>query len=63
MLIEQGDERPMAENPHAFSELKALLTARESLYAASNLVVDTSGKTVEQVVDSVARAVDASRET
>jgi XRE family transcriptional regulator, aerobic/anaerobic benzoate catabolism transcriptional regulator len=56
-VIEQGDERPMAENPHAFSELKALLTARESLYAASNFVVDTSGKTIEQVVSAVADAV------
>jgi XRE family aerobic/anaerobic benzoate catabolism transcriptional regulator len=56
-VIEQGDERPMAENPHAFSELKALLAARESLYASSNFVIDTSGKTVEQVVASVATAV------
>ncbi len=56
-VIEQGDERPMAENPHAFSELKALLAARESLYASSNFVIDTSGKTVDQVVASVATAV------
>jgi len=56
-VIEQGDERPMAENPHAFSELKALLAARESLYAGSNFVIDTSGKTVGQVVSSVADAV------
>jgi XRE family aerobic/anaerobic benzoate catabolism transcriptional regulator len=56
-VIEQGDERPMAENPHAFSELKALLAARESLYASSNFVIDTSGKTVNQVVTSVATAV------
>ncbi len=60
-VIEQGDERPMAENPHAFSELRALLTARESLYASSNFVVDTSGMSVAEVVDSVASAVDSTR--
>jgi len=57
-VIEQGDERPMAENPHAFSELKALLIEREGLYASSNFVVDTTDKSIEQVVLSVASAVE-----
>lgn len=60
-VIEQGDERPMAENPHAFSELKALLAARERLYASSNFVVDTADKSIEQVVHSVAEAVGEHR--
>ena len=56
-VIEQGDERPMAENPHAFSELKALLSARERLYASSNFVVDTADRSIEQVALSVAHAI------
>ncbi len=57
-VIEQGDERPMAENPHAYAELKALLAARERLYANSNFVVDTSEKSIAEVVTSVAHAPD-----
>lgn len=60
-VIEQGDERPMAENPHAFSELKALLAAREKLYASSNFIIDTADKSVEQVVHSVAEAIGPSQ--
>lgn len=58
-VIEQGDARPMAENPHAFSELKALLAAREPLYASSNFIVDTTGRTVDEVVGVVSEAVGA----
>ena len=41
-VVEQGDQRPMAQNPHAFAELRALLTAREPLYATAHHTVDTS---------------------
>jgi XRE family transcriptional regulator, aerobic/anaerobic benzoate catabolism transcriptional regulator len=58
-VVQQGDQRPMRENPHAFAELRALLTAREPLYASARHVVDTSGRTVDEVVDSVAAAVAA----
>ena len=58
-VIQQGDQRPMAQNPHAFAELRALLTAREPLYATAHHVVDTSGRTPDEVVDAVAAAVRA----
>jgi XRE family aerobic/anaerobic benzoate catabolism transcriptional regulator len=58
-VVQQGDQRPMRENPHAFAELRALLTAREPLYASAHHVVDTSGRTVDEVVESVAAAVAA----
>jgi len=58
-VIQQGDQRPMAQNPHAFAELRALLAARESLYASAHHVVDTSGRSVDEVVDAVAAAVAA----
>ncbi|MBL4637281.1 MAG: helix-turn-helix domain-containing protein [Kofleriaceae bacterium] len=56
-VIEQGDERPMAENPHAYAELKALLAERESLYASSNFVIETSGQSIDEVVAAVSLAV------
>jgi len=49
-VVAQGDQRPMAENPHAFEELRALLAARQKLYARADTTIDTSGKTVKQVV-------------
>lgn len=44
---EQGDERPMAGNPEAMQELKSILTSRESMYGAADLVLDTSNKSVK----------------
>jgi XRE family aerobic/anaerobic benzoate catabolism transcriptional regulator len=52
-VIQQGDQRPMAENPHAFAELRALLTAREPLYATARHVVDTSSTSVEGAVAAI----------
>ncbi|MBI4575216.1 MAG: helix-turn-helix domain-containing protein, partial [Planctomycetes bacterium] len=44
-VLAQGDRRPMAQRPRAMAELRALLEAREALYARAELVVDTSGVT------------------
>lgn len=44
----QGDERPMAGNPAAMSELRTLLISREADYARANATVDTSGQTPKQ---------------
>lgn len=52
-VIKQGDQRPMAENPHAFAELRALLVAREPLYAAARWTVDTSVTTVDGAVEHI----------
>ena len=54
-VVAQGDRRPMAENPHAFAELRALMTAREKLYARAEHVVDTSGLRLPQVVAAISR--------
>jgi XRE family aerobic/anaerobic benzoate catabolism transcriptional regulator len=56
-VVRQGDQRPMAQNPQAFAELRALLAAREPLYATAHQVVETSGRSVAEVVDAVAIAV------
>ena len=52
-VIQQGARRPMAQNPHAFAELRALLTARETLYSAADHIVETSGRTVDEVAVAV----------
>jgi XRE family transcriptional regulator, aerobic/anaerobic benzoate catabolism transcriptional regulator len=53
-VVAQGDQRPMAENPHAFEELKALLAARQKLYARADRTIDTSERTIKQVVAAIA---------
>ena len=53
-VVAQGDRRPMAENPHAFEELRGLLAARTKLYARADETIDTSGRTVRQVVAELA---------
>jgi XRE family transcriptional regulator, aerobic/anaerobic benzoate catabolism transcriptional regulator len=58
-VVAQGDQRPMAENPHAFEELRALIAAREKLYARAARTVETSGQTVRQVVAAIADGLTA----
>jgi XRE family transcriptional regulator, aerobic/anaerobic benzoate catabolism transcriptional regulator len=53
-VVAQGDQRPMAENPHAFEELRALMAARNKLYARADRTVDTSERTIKQVVAAIA---------
>ncbi len=52
-VVAQGDQRPMAENPHAFAELRALLAARTPLYASADATIDTSKRTIKQVVEAI----------
>ena len=47
-VIAQGDLRPMAGNSEAMEDLKRILTMREPLYRQADIVVDTSGRTLEQ---------------
>ena len=54
----QGDERPMAGNPEAMAELRNILRDREALYNNADMVIDTSGFTVREVVLKVIAAVD-----
>lgn len=53
-VVAQGDQRPMAENPHAFEELRALLAARSKLYGRADRTIDTSERTIKQVVAAIA---------
>ena len=49
-VIAQGDMRPMAQNPEAMADLERILQEREGLYRKADASIDTSGKSVEEVV-------------
>ena len=50
--------RANPEDPAAFAELRALLAAREKLYARADHTIETSGRRVAGVVSDVAALVD-----
>jgi XRE family aerobic/anaerobic benzoate catabolism transcriptional regulator len=52
-VVAQGDKRPMADHPQAMADLRALLEARQPLYATADLVIDTSGRGIDAIVDEV----------
>ena len=52
-VVRQGDRRPMADHPQAMADLRSLLAAREPLYAAADLTVDTSSATPAAIVDAI----------
>jgi XRE family aerobic/anaerobic benzoate catabolism transcriptional regulator len=56
-VVSQGDRRPMADHPQAMADLRALLSAREPLYAGADHTVDTSGRAVSAIVDDLAATV------
>lgn len=58
-VVAQGDARPMRHKPRAMDELRALFAARQPLYEQAQLVVDTHGREVDEVVDAVAAALPA----
>ena len=60
-VVRQGDRRPMADHPQAMADLRALLTARESLYASADHTIETSGRSVRAIVEELARTVYATR--
>lgn len=53
----QGDERPMAGNPGAMDELRAILVAREALYAEADLSLDTSRRALDDSLDDLLRLI------
>jgi len=46
-VVRQGDRRPMQGKPAAMQELRALLAAREPLYAQAQITCDTRGVGIE----------------
>jgi len=56
-VVAQGDRRPMAHRPDAMAELRAMLAARERVYAQSHLTVETTGCTPRLIAARVAEAL------
>jgi XRE family aerobic/anaerobic benzoate catabolism transcriptional regulator len=56
----QGDERPMAGNPDAMEQLRDILAARNSLYAQADLTIDTSDRTIDQIMEDIIAAIGQS---
>ena len=56
-VLAQGDTRPMADNERAFVDLRRILDDREPLYRLSDIVVETSLRSVTEVVERVERAL------
>jgi XRE family transcriptional regulator, aerobic/anaerobic benzoate catabolism transcriptional regulator len=52
-VLSQGDTRPMADNPEAMTDLKAILASRGHLYALADASIDTSAATVDDTVAAV----------
>lgn len=52
-VIDQGDRRPVANRPDAMEELRAILAAREPLYAMADVTVDTSRLSIDEAVGQV----------
>jgi len=53
----QGDSRPMAGNPEAMTQLRAILAAREPLYALSDVIVDTSKQSIDATLKKLQLSV------
>jgi XRE family aerobic/anaerobic benzoate catabolism transcriptional regulator len=60
-VVDQGDMRPMRNNPRAMAELRQILAAREPSYALADLTAITSGQEVEGVASEIAAWVTAAR--
>jgi XRE family aerobic/anaerobic benzoate catabolism transcriptional regulator len=56
-VVSQGDRRPMADHPQAMADLRALLAARDPLYASADRTVETSGRSVDDIVGQLATTV------
>lgn len=61
-VIAQGDRRPMADNPDALAELRAMLASREGRYAQAHVIVDTARRTPTAVVKAILAELAAHEE-
>ncbi len=52
-VVAQGDSRPMAGNNEAMEDLRRILENRSALYAKADLVLDSTGRTANDVTDEI----------
>lgn len=58
-VVAQGDTRPMADNEEAMDDLKRILAGRATLYGQADAVVETAGRTAEQSLADLRKAIGA----
>jgi len=56
-VLAQGDFRPMAANKQAMEDLRGILEAREPLYRKADLLLDTSGTSVDESLAALKSAL------
>lgn len=56
-VVAQGDTRPMAGNKEAMDDLRRILDGRAALYGQADATVDTAGKSHEQSLGDLKKAV------
>lgn len=52
-VLAQGDTRPMAGHAEAMEDLKSILASREAAYSRADGILDSSGRTVDQSLESL----------
>jgi XRE family aerobic/anaerobic benzoate catabolism transcriptional regulator len=58
-VIAQGDYRPMAGNREAMDDLRRILAGRSAFYAKADVVVDTSGRSLDETFAALRSVVRA----
>jgi XRE family transcriptional regulator, aerobic/anaerobic benzoate catabolism transcriptional regulator len=58
-VVAQGDTRPMAGSREAMQDLRRILAGRAALYGRADATIDTAGKSIEQSLAELRRAVSA----
>ncbi len=61
--VGSGEDRPMLWGGETLERIRLLLSERAPAYAKTDLTVDTTGQSVEGVVDHILEALRARRET
>lgn len=56
----QGDERPMAGNPDAIKELKAMLAGRDAQYSRARRTLNTSDRPEDEALEELLRMIGQS---
>jgi XRE family aerobic/anaerobic benzoate catabolism transcriptional regulator len=58
-VVAQGDTRPMADSREAMDDLRRILTGRAALYGQADVTIDTAGKSAEESLGELRKAVSA----
>lgn len=56
--IDGNNDRPLVNQSRSWSEVEELLLRRSSLYEQADLIVDTDGRSVEEIVDEIVAKVE-----